>query len=174
MHEVRRFDGKGNLIETIPGDELNNRFWDNMKNKKAPNPAAAKPRNKICANCGELFTVPRASPRTKFCHKPGVKESQQCRRIDYRKRHAKKNPKIKKKCQLCGAGFETVNPRVKFCRAEGCNSNAFEKLQRARRGGVKRACKWCGTSFQAGMGNQQFCQKECSNMAILERKRQKT
>ena len=31
MHEVRRYDGEGNLIETISAEEVKKKFWADLK-----------------------------------------------------------------------------------------------------------------------------------------------
>ena len=69
MHEVRRYDGEGNLIETISSEEVKKKFWADLKvvpeiseevAKTKPNsgiyhliaPLQRKGAEKKCACCG--------------------------------------------------------------------------------------------------------------------------
>jgi uncharacterized Zn-finger protein len=145
IYEVRRYDGKGNLIETISPKELEKRYWKEFgKIKEIPEakladmnntgmfhlimPLASNHAEKHCLYCGEKFVPPRHRPEAKYCTKPNVKDSEQCRRIHYRERHLK--PQSKKTCEYCGTAFLTKRVWQRFCDDEGCNNHAFERRER--------------------------------------------
>jgi hypothetical protein len=189
MHEVRRYDGEGNLIETISAEEVKKKFWQDLIDTPEISEEAAKSKQnsgiyhlitplqrkgpeKKCAFCGEAFVPPRHKPQAKFCFKPGVRELDQCRRLDYREKQLK--PKVPVQCAVCGESFLSANRRAKFCPKPDCNHNALGKLERARRGGLPRSCRRCGKGFKAMIGNQQYCGTDCFNLSRKEKKRHNT
>lgn len=145
IYEVRRYDGKGNLIETISPEELEKRYWKNFgKSKVIPEaklaelnttgmfhlimPLESNHPEKDCLYCGKKFVPPRHKPEAKYCTKPDVSDSEQCRRLHYLKRS--RRPQVGKTCEYCGSEFVTRRIWQRFCYDQGCNKNAFERRER--------------------------------------------
>ena len=195
MYEVRRYDGQGNLIETISAKQVEKNHWKDFdKRKEIPAsklkestnagmfhlimPLESNQPEKKCAYCGETFTPPRYRPNAKFCHKPGVKESLQCRRLDYKKRTLK--PPIKKTCLYCGSDYMSSRANSRYCPDPGCNKNAVEKQKRNARAGRKIRCKYCRVLFYTKNTHREYCllpyfvkALQCQEVARRERNRNK-
>ena len=62
MHETKRFDGKGNLIEVISAEDCRNTFWQNFGGGPIGIPANEidiNNSNSICfqSDCGAIYEV---------------------------------------------------------------------------------------------------------------------
>lgn len=195
MHEVKRYDAHGNLIEVISADKCRENYWKNFGkiNELTPEQIAnnnqahgmfhlvtAVQRSDIkkqCAYCGDLFQPPRHKPRAKYCFKPGVPESQQCRRFAYREKLLGPTKNIT--CVMCGTVFESRKKNARYCPSPNCNSNAH-KVQQNANGRIAK-CAFCEAPFKAShYGNQKYCimpyfvnQLQCRTLALKARKRAK-
>ena len=173
MHETKRYDGKGNLIEIISAEKCQITFWQNFGGGPIGIPAneidinnsnsgqfqlMTRLKNTLpkqaCAHCKEMFQPPIHSKKAKYCLKPGVADTMQCRRLAYRLRLLK--PKRKVVCGVCSVTFETSKTNARFCRKPDCNRNTLSVRENALGRAVN--CHHCGAEFMAcHTGNQKYC-----------------
>ena len=186
MHEVKRYDGKGNLIEVISAQKCWELFWHsfgtsleiseeyiskntqshgmfNLITKVKQHGAPRK-----CEFCNTLFQPPRTKKAARYCFKPNVPEAQQCRKLAARKKTLK--PRREVICAVCKTPFMTPKSNARYCPDPKCNRNTLSMIQNA--GGRYVKCQFCGTKFKASHeGNQKYCKYQCRTLAQDARKR---
>jgi uncharacterized Zn-finger protein len=195
MYETKRYDGKGNLIEVISAEKCLKKFWDNFgfgseiteeqieKNDQSHGmfhliTTVQRSRvKKTCEYCGTVFHPPRHKKAARYCTKPGILESQQCRRLAYREKHMKPEREIV--CAYCDTPFMSNKANARFCAKSKCNSNNYKVRENAK--GRVMGCHYCGSEFKAShTGNSKYCilpyfvsSLQCKALATAERKRDK-
>jgi hypothetical protein len=173
MHEVKRYDGQGNLIEIISVKTLNKELWASIDNPLQTRKAAIE-RGRVTNQCEwhlckKNFHPPGHRPDTKFC-------SKKCRQANYQKKILL--PQKAYLCLLCLKPGYTARRKQRFCN-NPCTRKLFQKVERHADGGRKTHCHYCGGKFQAGRaGNQKYCVMpyfvnalQCRTLANMERKR---
>jgi len=173
MHETKRYDGKGNLIEVISAEECRTTFWQNFGGVPIGIPIneinintsnsgqfqlMTRLKNRLplkkCAYCKQMFQPPIHSKTSKYCLKPGVADTMQCRRRAYRKKIMKPSRTIV--CDFCFETFQTSKTNARFCKKTGCNRNTLTVRQNAKGRSVN--CQFCEAEFTAShTGNQKYC-----------------
>ena len=195
MYEVKRYDGKGNLIEVISAKKCQDLFWNQFGVPPEITEEKIKENNqshgmfhlittfqrsrvkKKCEHCGVLFQPPRTKKAARYCFKPGVPEAQQCRKLAAREKTLK--PKREVICAVCEKPFMTPKSNAKYCPDPQCNRNTLTVIQNA--GGRYVKCHYCGFKFKAShTGNQKYCvmpyfvsELQCLTLAQDARKRDK-
>ena len=197
MHEVKRYDGKGNLIEVISAEQCLKKFWENFsfapeiteeqiqKNTRFNSHGLfhlitrvkQNGIKKTCKHCGRVF-IPSCpyKLKAKYCFKPGVPANQQCRRLAYREKIKKNQRNVI--CAVCKKPFKTHKKNAKYCRNPECNRSTLAFMQTA--GGRYINCHFCGVEFKTKLpGNQKYCvmpyfvsDLQCRSLATDARKRQ--
>ena len=196
MHEMKIYDGKGNLIEVVSAAKCSAKLWasfgivpaiaeeDIGKNNQAHGmfhlmTTVKRPGiDKKCAHCGTIFQAPKHKKAAKYCSKPGVPEMQQCRRLAYRQKIIK--PKWEVLCALCETPFQTSRANAKFCSNKQCNSNNYTVHHNAK--GRMMNCHYCQGEFKASQaGNSKYCimpyfvnTLQCRTLAVIERNSNKS
>jgi len=168
MHEVKRYDGQGNLIEVISTKTLTKELWASLDNP--PQNRRTRVTNQCEWHlCKKNFHPPRHQPRTKFC-------SKKCRQANYRKKILL--PQKAYRCLLCLKPGHTSRIKQRFCN-NPCTREMYRKVERHADGGRKVHCHYCGGEFQAvRAGNQKYCVMpyfvnalQCRTLAKAARKR---
>jgi|APSaa5957512535_1039671.scaffolds.fasta_scaffold28621_4 hypothetical protein len=174
MHEVRRYDGEGKLIETISPAEVKRRYWaefvDLSEQEHTPeslanvgtisirNGIVRKKSGRVCAHCGKSFL---GGPRAKFC--PFVPEGGNCKSRYYQAEAAKKRDALPPiKCKMCGKDFKAVRGTYrKFCHDPCTHHLLIESRRPAPR---DYDCLSCGKAFKSvkRRGFAKYCHAPCT------------
>jgi len=175
MHQMKRFDAHGNLIEIVQDDECSKRFWREFENvtvrvhtKESFKALAGMPmppkgkrfRHKnTCIWCKNEFIGKKGQM---FCPYNGLlPHRDQCRnKAHVKNRRIKSQARPPKPCQLCGTPFKSTSTHYKYCR-NPCTPELF------RRGKLNPPktynCAICGAEFKSRMPPKQarYCRNPC-------------
>jgi len=176
IHEVRRYDGKGNLIGVISPEECQQRYWaefgDMTTQQHTPEtisnmgtvlvrPIVKRTREMTCVQCGKKFM---GTSRSKFCTYTGATPAENnCKLAHYRAKTAANRAKVKpKECVMCKRSFLPIQGQFrKFCR----NPCTHELLIKSQQLPPKEYdCISCGKKFMSvkKRGYAKYCQNPCT------------
>lgn len=177
IHEVRRYDGKGNLIGVISPEECQQRYWQeftgmteqrhtpesikNLGTILVRKPVVKRTREMTCVQCGKKFM---GTSRSKFCTYTAVTPaSENCKLAYYRAKTASKWTKLKPgTCVMCKREFMLTRGKFrKFCR----NPCTHELLIKSKQLPPKEYdCISCGQKFMSvkKRGYAKYCHNPCT------------
>ena len=182
MHEMKVYDGQGNLKETVTADKCLEQFWREFEEVtlqkhdettlKAisglliPGQNRAGRTEMACRYCKKLYL---GTLRSKFCpDKIGVEDKYQCRNMYYHSIRACTVYKDKL-CVKCNKPYTPRNSSQKLCNNPCVSEHKKAKLH-------SYTCIVCSITFQSRMPRKmaQYCHKPCNRQIMIKKRNAKS
>ena len=117
---------------------------------------------KQCSQCGKTYFAKAKNQlrcdecrqKVRICIKCGTILTQKGKRICDKCREEAKRPRYHKKCEQCGAEFETGRGYQRYCSSE-CSKAAIAAVRE------ERICIVCGKKYISTNKKQKYCSRRC-------------
>jgi hypothetical protein len=181
MHEVRRFDGDGNLLEVVPPEKCLELFWESMKmGIKVKRHSKEDLKNLGGINVPHIRMTNRTEKFCIYCKKPYMGRATQifcpqdwnlaskdwCRNKHYalKKRRGIYKPKP---CKGCGKEFTPKAKGNVFCHKPCTTHRGLAKPKKTYK------CIMCGDKFLSHLPRKQalYCHKPCTTGLYVKAQR---